>query len=62
MLISLLEGIISVVGNKIINTTKGIPKITGTLKEVNKFWFILVLRLFCVFVFLLVLMMEYYEK
>lgn len=55
MLINLLEGIISIVGNRIINVIRGIPKITGILKEANRFWFILVLRLSYVFVFGLIL-------
>lgn len=40
-----------------ISVTRGIPSIIGTLKEANRFWFILVLRLFCVFVVSLILMM-----
>lgn len=55
MLVSLLGGVINIVGNIIINVISGIPKIIGTLKEANRFWFILILKLFYVFVFLLIL-------
>lgn len=37
---------ISIVGNKINSVARGTPKIIGILKEANRFWFILVLRLF----------------
>lgn len=58
MLIKFLGGIINIVGNMIIRTARGIPRITGMLKEVNRFWFILDFKLFCVFVFLLTLMVD----
>ena len=51
LLFRLLEGMISIVGNKINSATRGIPRIIGILKEANRFWFILVLRLSFGFVF-----------
>lgn len=51
LLIRFLGGTINMVGNTIISATRGIPRIVGMLKEVNRFWFILYLKLFCVFVF-----------
>lgn len=62
MLISFLDGVINIVGSIITSTTRGIPRIAGILKEANRFWFILDLKLFCVFVFWLILMMGWCEK
>lgn len=44
-------GVINVAGSMMIRITRGIPRIAGILKEANRFWFILVLKLIYVFVF-----------
>uniref|UniRef100_A0A2I3TKJ1 Uncharacterized protein n=1 Tax=Pan troglodytes TaxID=9598 RepID=A0A2I3TKJ1_PANTR len=45
-------------GNRMISTVAGRPRIVGAMNEVNRFSFILALRVYCSFLFLWVLVRE----